>query len=147
MDTGEGDRRGETVMGAVGDLDQILAQMRPRVNPGRYVFVSITGAIPTGVSPVMSFHEDEGLTLIVTRDQADAAGLGYDLVTAWITLTVHSALDSVGLTAAVSAALAAADISCNVVAATHHDHLFVPAESADAALSILERLSRRCPSG
>jgi hypothetical protein len=130
MDTGEGDRRGETVMGAVGDLDQILAQMRPRVNPGRYVFVSITGAIPTGVSPVMSFHEDEGLTLIVTRDQADAAGLGYDLVTA-----------------AVSAALAAADISCNVVAATHHDHLFVPAESADAALSILERLSRRCPSG
>jgi hypothetical protein len=71
----------------------------------------------------MTFTEEEGLTVILSQEEADAAGLAYDLATEWITLTVHSALDGVGLTAAVSEALAGAGISCNVAAAAHHDHL------------------------
>ena len=59
---------------------------------------------------------------------------------AWITLEVHSDLNAVGLTAAVSGALARAGISCNVVAAACHDHLFVPVEAAPAALACLESL-------
>jgi hypothetical protein len=130
-------------MAAIRDLDQMLAQLLPRLHPGRYVFTTVTTAVPTGIAPVMTFTEDEGLTLILRQDDADAAGLPYDLVTAWITLTVHSALDGVGLTATVSATLADAGISCNVVAAARHDHLFVPAAAAGEAIRLLDDLARR----
>lgn len=93
----------------------------------------------------MTFTEEKGLTVILSQEEADAAGLAYDLATEWITLTVHSALDGVGLTAAVSAALAGASISCNVVAAAHHDHLFVPAGTASEAVRLLEDLTRHAP--
>ena len=46
-----------------------------------------------------------------------------------------------GLTAAVSTALAGAAISCNVLAGFHHDHLFVPADRADEALDVLLALT------
>jgi hypothetical protein len=130
-------------MAVISDLTQMLAQMRPRRHPGRYVFTTVTGAPPAGVRPVMTFAEDEGLTLILRQDEADAAGLAYGLVTEWITLMVRSALDGVGLTAAVSGTLAAAGISANIVAATCHDHLFVPAGSAGEAVRLLEDLARR----
>ena len=64
----------------------MLAQMRPQRHPGRYVFTAVTGVPPTGVRPVMTFTEDEGLTLVLGQDEADASGLAYDLVTEWITL-------------------------------------------------------------
>lgn len=47
-----------------------------------------------------------------------------------------------GLTAAVSRALADAGLSCNVVAGFHHDHLFVPYEDAEHAVEILRRLAQ-----
>ena len=53
-----------------------------------------------------------------------------------------SALDAVGLTAAVSRALADAGLSCNVLAGLHHDHLLVPAGRAEEALAVLRELSR-----
>jgi hypothetical protein len=56
-------------------------------------------------------------------------------------LTVHSALDGVGLTAAVASALADAGIPCNMVAAFHHDHAFVPLDDAPRALAILQDLA------
>jgi hypothetical protein len=130
-------------MAAIRDLDQMLAQLRPHLRPGHYVFTTVTAAVPEGIRPVMTFTEDEGLTLILRQHDADAAGLPYDLVTAWITLTVHSALDGVGLTAAVSATLADAGISCNMVAAARHDHLFVPAAAADEAVRLLDDLTLR----
>jgi hypothetical protein len=76
------------------------------------------------------------------RTRAEAAGLSYSFVAAWITLTVHSSLEAVGLTAAVSQALAQAGISCNIVAALHHDHLFVPLKNAARATQVLEGMSR-----
>ena len=123
----------------------MLAQLRPRRHPGCYVFTTVSGVPPAGVRPVMTFTEEEGLTVILSQEEADAAGLAYDLATEWITPTVHSALDGVGLTAAVSAALAGAGISCNVVAAAHHDHLFVPAGTASEAVRLLEDLTRHAP--
>jgi uncharacterized protein len=127
---------------ALGDLSQLLAQLRPQRQPGRFVFTAVA-TVPAGVDPVMTFAEDEGLTVILRQEDADAAGLRYDLVTEWITLTVHSALDGVGLTAAVSGTLAGAGISCNVVAAVHHDHLFVPAGMGAETIRLLEDLARR----
>ena len=51
-----------------------------------------------------------------------------DVLFKLITLTVHSSLKSVGLTAAVTSKLAEYEISANVVAAYYHDHIFVPYE-------------------
>lgn len=126
------------------DLANLLSGMRPRLNPGRYVFATVPGSrIPDGLSPVVTVAEDEGLTLVVRQDEADRAGLAYDYVAGWITLRVHSALEAVGLTAAFAAELGRAGLSCNVVAGFHHDHLFVPYERAGEAVAVLSSLAAR----
>nr|WP_231980396.1 ACT domain-containing protein [Tessaracoccus coleopterorum] len=75
------------------------------------------------------------------RAVADWEGLGYEGTYAWITLTVHSSLEAVGLTAAVAGRLARAGIACNMLAGAHHDHLLVPTERADEVLLLLAGLS------
>ncbi|MGW1373656.1 ACT domain-containing protein [Streptomyces sp. NPDC002446] len=125
------------------DLEVLLSGMRPELNEGRYVFTSVPGAVPEGLTPVVTVAEPEGLTLVVRQEEADRAGLAYDYVAGWITLRVHSALDAVGLTAAVATALARAGLSCNVVAGFHHDHLFVPYDAAAEALRHLRELAER----
>jgi hypothetical protein len=50
---------------------------------------------------------------------------------------VQSSLDAVGLTAAVSAKLAAIGIPCNVLAGYHHDHVLVPVDRVDDAITVL----------
>jgi hypothetical protein len=129
-------------MAAERDLGRLLAGLRPQRHPGRYVFAVVPGPVPpAGLRPVVTVAEDEGLTVVVPQEQADAAGLAYGYVAAWITLRVRSALDAVGLTAAVARALAGAGLSCNVVAGYHHDHVFVPYADAAAALRTLRALS------
>ncbi|MBB4981345.1 ACT domain-containing protein [Streptomyces nymphaeiformis] len=130
-------------MNAERDLTRLLAGMRPELDPGRYVFTTVDGPAPAGVAPVVTVTEPEGLTLVVRQEEADSAGLAYDYAAGWITLRVHSALDAVGLTAAVAGELAAAGLSCNVVAGFHHDHLFVEHDRAGEALDVLARLSER----
>jgi hypothetical protein len=123
-------------------LDQMLAQMSPELAPSTYLFVT-AAAIPSGLVPLMVFREDEGLTLVITDDQALDQGWPVTMPMRRITLRVHSALDGVGLTAAFSSELAGAGISCNVVAGFHHDHIFVPGADADRALVALRELSAR----
>ncbi|WP_326725635.1 MULTISPECIES: ACT domain-containing protein [unclassified Streptomyces] len=130
-------------MSGEADLQKLLSSMSPELRPGRYVFSVAEAGIPPGVTPVVTVTEQEGLTLVVRLEDADEAGLAYDYVAGWITLRVHSALDAVGLTAAVAQELAAAGLSCNVVAGFHHDHLFVPYERAAEAVALLEDLARR----
>ncbi|MFF2847754.1 ACT domain-containing protein [Streptomyces sp. NPDC058001] len=125
------------------DLRRLLSGMRPELNPGRYVFTFTEAGVPSGVTPVVTVAEPEGLTLVVRQEDADTAGLAYAYVAGWITLRVHSALDAVGLTAAVARELATAGLSCNVVAGYHHDHLFVPHERATEAVTLLDDLARR----
>ena len=124
------------------DLDTLIREMRPERNPGEYVFCPLgLGDRPAALELLGCFHEKEGMTAILSRAAADQAGLSYSFVAAWITLNVHSALEAVGLTAAVSQALAGAGISCNTVAGYYHDHLFVPLADADRALEILLALA------
>ncbi|MET9653774.1 ACT domain-containing protein [Streptomyces sp. NPDC006460] len=129
-------------MSAERDLSRLLAGMSPELDPGRYVFTTV-GPVPPGITPLVTVTEPEGLTLVLRQEDADRAALPYDYVAGWITLRVHSALDAVGLTAAVSRALAEAGLSCNVVAGYHHDHLFVEHERAEGALAVLRALSTR----
>lgn len=123
------------------DLTRLLATMEPALNPGDYVFCTAAPGAAVPAEALGWFREAEGLTLVLPRATADAHGFSYDYVAAWLTLTVHSSLAAVGLTAAVAGALAAENISCNVVAAYHHDHLFVARADADRALGTLRALS------
>jgi hypothetical protein len=126
------------------NLETLLRTMRPELNPGEYVFCTLNSREQAAtLDPICLFQEKEGMTVIVRKEQADALGLSYAMTFAWITLTVHSSLEAVGLTAAVSRALTGANISCNVVAAFYHDHIFVPTRQAKRGMEVLEKLSRQ----
>lgn len=127
-------------MEAVTDVNTLIASMRPHLDTATYVWACVD-SLPGGVIPVATVREDEGLTVICRQEDADRAGLQTTFGCARITLEVTSALEAVGLTAAFATALADADISANVVAGYHHDHIFVPADRADDAMVALERLS------
>lgn len=123
------------------DLEGLLRHIEPEERPGSYVFGTVDG--PSGVRGVevlASVVEQEGLSVLISREDADRVGLPHDYVAGWITLRVHSALDMVGLTAAVSRSLADEGISCNVVAGHHHDHLLVPLPRVPDALAVLRAL-------
>jgi hypothetical protein len=125
------------------DLTKLLREMNPELHAGEFVFCSIEAHnLPENIEPLGLFREQEGLTVILPKAQADELGWRYSFVGAWITLNVHSALDAVGLTAAVSQALTRAGVSCNVVAAYYHDHIFVPIKDAERALEVLQALTR-----
>jgi hypothetical protein len=116
--------------------------MSPQLNAGEYVFCTLRdGVLPSGLEVVGSFREQEGLTVIVERTDAEQAGFSFDYVAAWITLNVHSALEAVGLTAAFATALGKAGISCNVIAGYYHDHLFVGQADAEHAMQVLRDLA------
>lgn len=125
------------------NLPTLLATMKPQLRDTAYVFCTIENAQYgeyTELSPIASFMETEGLTLIIPQPEADNAGLSYDSAFRCITLTVHSSLDAVGLTAAVANKLADKGISANVIAAYYHDHIFVPSQCAAKAIKALTEL-------
>ena len=125
------------------NLHALLAGMRPVQRTGEYVYVLWPHGRPLAAGIEAAVREAEGLTVVLPRADADREGLSYDFVGAWITLEIHSALEAVGLTAAVSRALTDAGISCNVLAGFHHDHLLVPVADAPRALEVLAELSVR----
>jgi hypothetical protein len=128
----------------ISDLALLLASMQPELNEGAYVFSTVdTDTDVSRLAPVATFREREGLTVIVDETTALREGLPVLFRAAWITLTVHSDLQAVGLTAAVAEALTKVSISCNVVAAAFHDHIFVPTDRAADAISQLVELQAR----
>ncbi|WP_264538538.1 ACT domain-containing protein [Flavobacterium sp. N1736] len=125
------------------DLQQLLKSMKPELNSGDYVFCKIEKQEQIDLDHiVMFFKEKEAITLILKKEIADKLSLEYSVVMSWITLTVHSSLEAVGLTAAFSKALSQNGISCNVVAAFYHDHIFVNKKDAERALEILNSFSK-----
>ena len=128
---------------AISDLTLLLRSMEPRLNPGGYVFATVpAGTDLAGIAAIATFREAEGVTVVAEESEAARAKLSIQFRAAWITLAVHSDLQAVGLTAAFAATLAEANISCNIMAAVHHDHIFVPIEAAGAALERLRALQR-----
>jgi GNAT superfamily N-acetyltransferase len=120
---------------ALGASQRDLA---PELSGEPYVF-AVAPSPPPGAAIFAAILEDEGLTLVMTKADADMAGLDYSYIAARITLRVNSALDEVGLTATVSRALADSGISCNVIAGSAHDHLFVDWHRRDEALNLLRQ--------
>ena len=126
------------------ELGRLLAGLRPTLHPEPYVYAA--GPAPAGTLVFATIAEDEGLTLVLTQDEAQAAGLRAEWAAARITLRVDSRLTDVGLTAAVSSRLAAAGIPCNIVAGLAHDHLFVPHDRGPQAMELLQQLVREASS-
>jgi hypothetical protein len=127
----------------ITDLDELLATMEPVLVDGSYVYASVPpGDLAACLSrgPIGLFREDEGFTVILPADAGE--GLASSAAMRMITLTVHSSLEAVGLTAAFATALTQAGISANVVAGYHHDHIFVPERDAARAIEALGALSR-----
>jgi len=126
------------------NLEKLIKNMSPTLNVGSYVFCSVERSFVVPDSIVLaSFMEQEGKTLVLSRESAENHNLEYTAVMAWITLAVHSSLQAVGFTAKVSTALAYNDISCNVIAGYHHDHLFVEKDDAEKAMEVLKELSSK----
>jgi hypothetical protein len=126
------------------DIKKLLQGMKPKLNEGEFVYCTVDSPEHAlALNPLCMFQEEEAVTVIVPKQQADKVPLPYSITCAWITLTVHSSLEAVGLTAAVSKALTEANISCNVVAAYYHDHIFVPVKDAKQAMRVLEKLTEQ----
>ena len=112
------------------------------MNAGHYVFCVVNDLSRIDPSEIIStFREEEGITIVIKQELADQLNLTYSFIAAWITLTVHSSLEAVGLTAAFSSALSDEGISCNVIAAYYHDHIFVNKKDSEKTMDILRRLS------
>lgn len=129
-------------MSGLVELHELLKHMAPALDDTEYVFCTVQGGAADYVQldPLCTFAEAEGLTLILDVASAKHAQLPFEGTYKRITLSVHSSLDAVGLTAAVAAKLTSAGISANVVAAFYHDHVFVQTHSAGKAMEALQQL-------
>lgn len=124
-------------------LEKILKDLCPVLLEESYVFCSLPqgqyGTLPS-LSPLASVQEPEGLTLVLTTGEAAREDLSFEGTFRCIRLEVYSSLESVGLTATVSTALAKEGISANLIAGAHHDHVLVPSPRAEQALKVLRNL-------
>jgi len=111
------------------------------MNADTCVFVALEDTRHIDASAIIAtMREPEGTSYVIEARAASAARLPPSPLFSWITLTVQSDLQSVGLTAEFSRVLAAAQIGCNVIAGARHDHIFVPVGQADRAMSELRAL-------
>lgn len=128
---------------AITDLDTLLSSMAPALDPRVFVFATVPETAIAEVAPhaTMLFREAEALTAIIEQGAANSLRLAATFPCRMITLHVHSALDAVGFLAALLPRLADHGMGVNPVSAYHHDHLFVPEDRAEDALSVLKDIS------
>lgn len=124
------------------DLAVLLSSMEPELLQQEFIFATFPdGHYGDGAHlfPVGAFQEKEGLTLIIPKQAAQNNNIKVDTILKCISLKVHSSLEAVGLTAAISKVLADKNISANVVAGYFHDHVFVPLADAENAMTTLRQ--------
>jgi hypothetical protein len=128
-------------MTAVRETNAMIAGMAPVALSGRWHFCTVAADDPRcdrlRLIARATLDETEGWSLILDEAAAVAEGMTTDMPMTQISLEVHSALDGIGLTAAISKALTEAELPCNIVAGYHHDHIFVPSGRADEAVALL----------
>lgn len=125
------------------DLGSLLRNMKPKHVLGEYVFCSINESDEKLVeTPLLVFREDEGLTVVISREAADSLQLTFESTWGLVTLSVHSDLTAVGFLARITQHLAQAGVSVNVVSAYYHDHLFVPYTEVERVVELLISLSK-----
>lgn len=130
------------------DLAVLLSRLSPQQHNGIYRFATLPVDTPFDRQrAVCVLQEAQQLSIIAAEQDMPAAAQVSGPRCGWITLQVHSSLAAIGLTAAVAQALTRARISCNVVAGTRHDHLFVPLDQAAYAMTVLQTLQQHAAAG
>jgi hypothetical protein len=122
----------------LADLAEIFAALTVSRRDGVFVMCTVDDLPDADLEAVL--FEGEGITIVLPLTQAEELRLTWGFEAAWLTIDVLTALDGVGLTAAVSQALADAGIACNVLAGFHHDHILVPVDAADQAMDTIAAL-------
>ncbi|MFT6320065.1 MAG: hypothetical protein ACJAT4_000987 [Granulosicoccus sp.] len=126
------------------NLNNLIKNMEPILNEGEYVFASVSNinSIPREMT-ICEIKEREGVTVVLSKKNAEELGLAFEFIAAWITLNIHSSLEAVGLTAAFASALGKHQISCNVIAGYYHDHIFVDKKDAEQAMKVLWDMTKK----
>jgi len=124
------------------NLGKILGSLRVQRRAEPVTVVTTRAPVDLGPGIEALIAEGEGTTVVVSLAEAERRDWPIDFTAAWLTVDVHSSLDAVGLTAALSAVLSDRGIACNVLAGYYHDHLLVPLERAEEAIEALEALRR-----
>lgn len=125
------------------NLKTLLSNLSPVLIEETFVFCTFpkgSYADFTEIHPKAFIMEREGLSLVLEKKVADSHGFNYSGEFSCISLEVHSSLEAVGLTAVISGVLATHEISVNMIAGYHHDHLFVPVANAPLAMDLLRNL-------
>lgn len=123
------------------DLQRILTSLEVRRREGTFVYATVPAGQTVPDIPIAAMvAEVQGTSLVVSHDVAVRAGLACEFEAAWLTLTTHTSLAAVGVTAAIATALAMQKIPANVIAGFHHDHLLVPVDRVDEAAATVELL-------
>lgn len=119
------------------NLAAMLASLGVERRPGEFGFVETTAGGPAPQSAMAMVHEGDRVSWIVPLPHPGAV-----FPAVWLTLTVDSSLEAVGLTAVFAPILAKRGIPANILAGVRHDHLLVPADRADEAIDVLRSLRR-----
>lgn len=126
------------------NLNNLIKNMEPILNDGEYVFASVSNvtSIPRDIT-ICEIKEKEGITVVLSKKDAEELELTFEFVAVWITLNIHSSLEAVGLTAAFASELGKHNISCNVIAGYYHDHIFVDKKDAEKAMKVLWNMTKK----
>ena len=135
--SGARDARIAEVTGGETDLAAMLSSLSVHRRPDVVTMVSVDHPVELGHGIEVLLTEAEGITVVATIAEAERRGWPVDFRAVWLTIEVHSSLEAVGLTAAMSRVLTEQAIPCNVLAGFYHDHLLVPEERADDAVAAL----------
>ena len=125
------------------ELKDILGNLKPRILEGSFVFTTSNDELVhlmKTFKPIATFREEEGITLVISKDEADKFNIKYDSLFRCISLGVHSSLNSYGLISSISSELTKKKISSNVFSGFYHDHIFVQADLVDTALQVINSL-------
>lgn len=131
-------------MTPIKDLEELIKNMKPLLLEQLWFYCCVTEEQLTSELLKFAFamvRETESITLILPPEQAESLGQKNDSGFKRIELQVYSCLEAVGLTAAISQCLKENNISANVVAGFHHDHVFVPEADAKKAIDALNTLT------
>lgn len=129
--------------GGEKNLQTLLRTMQPTLLDGSWAFVTVPNGkpVPPGLSPLMTYREPEGLSMLLDEKDLAKSHLPHAFFCRGISLSVNSSLYAVGFLAAVSDALAKAAMSINIVSAYHRDYIFVPTGRAEEAVTLLKKLA------
>jgi hypothetical protein len=131
-------------MNGEANLLKLLHGMRPELQDG-VLFCSLELAVASelGLSPIGLFLEEEGLTLTLAKDEAEANHLNFTFPCRKITLKKHSSLKAVGFLAFITEKLAQQCIRVDAISAYVHDHLFGSSEEAEDAMRVMSEVVER----